>query len=190
MIKTYLVAALAAVSLLLLGAVASEADDELTAARKSEQRDLVAHSNAWGWDKYGGWSFGPEQKATGAYRVEKVNGKWWLVAPNGRLVWSHGLVGVAYPDEVVLCGKYGSRASFAEASHLRVRSWGFNAIGAGSDSGICSLGKTAYAAKNASNGEEMNFGNMEDIAWIDGCDGEKPLFPWTPAGKPLRKAPG
>ena len=41
MIKTYLVAALAAVSLLLLGAVASEADDELTAARKSEQRDLV-----------------------------------------------------------------------------------------------------------------------------------------------------
>jgi hypothetical protein len=33
-------------------------------------------------------------KASGFFRTEKVDGKWWLVDPSGRLFWSHGIVRV------------------------------------------------------------------------------------------------
>ncbi|MCK4999451.1 MAG: beta-galactosidase, partial [Anaerohalosphaera sp.] len=42
-------------------------------------------------NKYGGWKTGPKLKATGFFRVEKLNNKWWLVDPEGRLFWSHGI---------------------------------------------------------------------------------------------------
>jgi len=42
-------------------------------------------------DKFGGWAGGPQLKATGFFRTEKVNGKWWLVDPEGRLFFSHGV---------------------------------------------------------------------------------------------------
>lgn len=46
----------------------------------------AADRNAWG-----GWTAGPQLKATGHFRVEKVDGKWWLVDPDGRLFFSHGV---------------------------------------------------------------------------------------------------
>ena len=42
-------------------------------------------------DRFGGWAGGPQLKATGFFRTEKVNGKWWLVDPDGRLFFSHGV---------------------------------------------------------------------------------------------------
>ncbi len=42
-------------------------------------------------DRFGGWAGGPQLKATGFFRTEKVNGKWWLVDPEGRLFFSHGV---------------------------------------------------------------------------------------------------
>lgn len=42
-------------------------------------------------DEFGGWKGGPQLKATGFFRTEKVNGKWWLVDPAGRLFFSHGV---------------------------------------------------------------------------------------------------
>ncbi|MFQ6115457.1 MAG: hypothetical protein ACE5NG_15470 [bacterium] len=33
----------------------------------------------------------PRVKATGFYRVEQINGVWWLVDPEGRLTWSIGV---------------------------------------------------------------------------------------------------
>ena len=43
------------------------------------------------WDRFGGWKDGPRLKATGNFRTEKVDGKWWLVTPEGRLFFSVGL---------------------------------------------------------------------------------------------------
>jgi hypothetical protein len=43
------------------------------------------------WDRFGGWKDGPALKATGHFRTEKVNGKWWLVTPEGHLFFSVGL---------------------------------------------------------------------------------------------------
>lgn len=76
------------------GKVKSDAD--LVRARESEAAWLDANANAFSdRDMWGGWAKGPQLKATGAFRTEKVGGKWWLVDPDGRLFWSHGITCVA-----------------------------------------------------------------------------------------------
>ena len=58
---------------------------------EKENQDLTLHPGSSDWNEYGGWANGPQMKATGHFRIEKYNGKWWFVDPNGRLFWSHGL---------------------------------------------------------------------------------------------------
>ena len=59
------------------------ADADLVAAREAEAAWLA--DNAAGpipdIDQYGGWAGGPQLEATGYFRTEKVDGKWWLVDP-------------------------------------------------------------------------------------------------------------
>ena len=43
------------------------------------------------WDRFGGWRDGPALEATGAFRVERLDGRWRLVDPDGRLFFSYGL---------------------------------------------------------------------------------------------------
>ena len=76
-------------------------DADLAAARDAEAAWLT--QNAAGpipdADRYGGWAGGPQLEATGFFRTEKVNGKWWLVDPEGRLFFSHGVNAVATSAE-------------------------------------------------------------------------------------------
>ena len=65
--------------------------DDLAAKRAQEAKDLAAQPGPEGWDKYGGWAAGPQLKATGFFRTEKIEGKWWLVDPDGRLFFSQGI---------------------------------------------------------------------------------------------------
>lgn len=44
--------------------------------------------------RFGGWLNGPELKATGYFYTTQLEGKWWLVDPDGHLFWSHGVTGV------------------------------------------------------------------------------------------------
>jgi len=69
-------------------------DEELKAAARSEEADLAAHPGPKGWSRYGGWAGGPRREATGHFRVEKIDGVWWMVDPEGYLYWSHGPVRV------------------------------------------------------------------------------------------------
>jgi len=64
---------------------------EMIAQGKAEDKDIAAHPGPTGRNKYGGWSAGPKLDATGFFRVQKYEGKWWLVDPDGRLFWSHGI---------------------------------------------------------------------------------------------------
>ncbi len=68
-------------------------EKDLEKSRRAEEAWLAAHreSPIPGADKWGGWAEGPQLKATGFFRTEKVNGKWWLVDPDGRLFFSHGV---------------------------------------------------------------------------------------------------
>ena len=71
---------------------------ELHERRATEARELAADAGPTGWDRYGGWGNGPQQAATGFFRTEKVQGKWWLVDPDGHLFWSHGVDCVGMVD--------------------------------------------------------------------------------------------
>lgn len=75
-------------------------DDELAAAHRAESSWLSEHSKSPtpDIDEYGGWAAGPQLKATGFFRAEKVDGKWWFVDPNGRLFFSFGVASILYPN--------------------------------------------------------------------------------------------
>ena len=74
-------------------------DEELAAQGKKEFAMLAAHpqSPVRDADKYGGWRGGPQLEATGRFRTEKLDGKWWLVDPEGRLFFALG-VNAVRPD--------------------------------------------------------------------------------------------
>lgn len=75
---------------------------ELTARREREAAELPAaaeqFTRAAGWNRFGGWADGPQLEASGFFRVQKHAGKWWLVDPEGRLFWSHGITCVRMLD--------------------------------------------------------------------------------------------
>ena len=94
------------------GKVKSDAD--LRTAREREDRDLAAHPGPGDRDRWGGWAKGPQLKATGRFRVEKADGKWWFVDPDGRLWWSHGPVRVSSSCSLTMLddGRGGSRRGY------------------------------------------------------------------------------
>ena len=67
-------------------------------------------------DRFGGWADGPKLNATGAFRTEKLDSKWWLVDPDGRLFFSLGVQAVNRRPEqegnaayyALVTNKYGS----------------------------------------------------------------------------------
>ncbi len=64
---------------------------ELVAIREAEAKELAAKPGPEQWNRFGGWASGPQLKVTGNFRVQKYRGRWWLVDPEGRLFWSHGI---------------------------------------------------------------------------------------------------
>ncbi|MBE6412382.1 MAG: beta-agarase [Opitutales bacterium] len=72
-----------------------KSDEDIKAMVAKEEKDLLANPQSpEQWSKYGGWKGGPKFEATGHFRVQKHNGKWWLIDPEGYLFWSHGVVRV------------------------------------------------------------------------------------------------
>ncbi len=61
--------------------------EELKARWDEESKNL--HSEGFNVSKYGGY-LDTKVKATGFFRVEKVDGRWWLVDPEGHLFFSAG----------------------------------------------------------------------------------------------------
>lgn len=61
------------------------ADDELVAEHRRELAELDGTPDIAAWNEYGGWANGPALEATGAFRVQKYDGKWFFVDPSGRL---------------------------------------------------------------------------------------------------------
>ncbi|MBN2312032.1 MAG: beta-galactosidase [Candidatus Hydrogenedentes bacterium] len=67
-------------------------EEELTARREAEAAALEqAAAASMGLDAYGGWADGPQLEATGWFRTEQIDGKWWLVTPDGHLFFSTGM---------------------------------------------------------------------------------------------------
>src|SRR5690606_39641730 len=66
-------------------------DADLVKAREQEAAALAKVKRPAEWNRFGGWAKGPQLEATGHFRTAKYQGKWWLVDPDGRLFFSHGL---------------------------------------------------------------------------------------------------
>jgi len=58
-----------------------------------DREDKSLHSGEFGYCKYGGFA-STKAKATGFFRVEQIDGKWWFVDPDGHLFLSMGVNGM------------------------------------------------------------------------------------------------
>lgn len=87
------------------------------------------------------------QAQEGYYRVQQQKGIWWLIAPDGSPWISVGVDAVTWrgdaihgtgpaPYEQAVDKRYGDRSSWATATLNRLHSWGFNTLGAWSDSAL------------------------------------------------------
>jgi hypothetical protein len=68
--------------------------------------------------RYGGFA-GPRRKATGFFRVEKIDGRWWFIDPEGARFWSTGVNGAGLaPPRTRIVGRDKSFASIPTAAQL------------------------------------------------------------------------
>lgn len=65
--------------------------DELKAIWSEEENNI--EPGDFNYSKYGGY-LGAKTKATGFFRTEKIDGKWWFVDPEGYLFYSTGSTGI------------------------------------------------------------------------------------------------
>ncbi|MBK5510699.1 beta-agarase [Pseudomonas sp. TH15] len=75
-------------------------DEQLKSAAAKEHQQLktwLAEREKSSLDQYGGWNKGPAFKASGFFRTEKRDGRWYLVTPEGHPFYSLGVNTVA-PD--------------------------------------------------------------------------------------------
>ena len=81
--------------------------DELKARAQAAEAELLAHpeSPIPGVDRFGGWGDGPQLKATGMFRTEKWNGRWWLVDPDGHIFFSLGCNYVRLQGRTAVTGR-------------------------------------------------------------------------------------
>ncbi len=151
----------------------THADADFKTILKTEDADLAGHQNPQKLDQYGGWADGPQLKATGHFRVEKFDGKWWFVDPEGRLFWSDGLDCVGFNQSSTrISGREffyeGSASTNFLARNLetkfgadwrditgdrllqRLQSWGLNTLGGGADRGIAQKHKVPYTLQLSS----------------------------------------
>jgi hypothetical protein len=74
----------------------AKTEEELQSAWDAEDKSLA--SGRFGLSEYGGFA-GNKAKATGFFRVEKINDAWWFVDPAGHLFYSVGTTGIGPRSE-------------------------------------------------------------------------------------------
>ena len=85
------------------GKVHSESD--LVQRHEIETADIKTHPAPSDHDRFGGWRDGPKQSATGFFRAVRLDGKWWLVDPDGALFFSLGVDCVVPEGATILSGR-------------------------------------------------------------------------------------
>jgi len=94
-----------------------------------------AASDAWGGDT------AVQTTASGRFRLERLDGVWWLITPDGHGFFSAGVAGVrpegdyapalgTYPYWDHVTARYGSDAAWATATLARLRDLHVNTLGA------------------------------------------------------------
>jgi agarase len=117
-------------------------------------------------------------RASGYFRVEQMEGVWWFVDPDGGLFLSKGIDAVnfdhdciqntdRFPYREVCQQKYGSREAWRAAAAERLRTWGFNSLGAWSDYKVASAGSAPLAVTGIVD-IAASFCSQQQAAWPSG----------------------
>lgn len=139
------------------------------------------------FDPYGG-STAATLEGTGWFRTEEVDGRWWLVTPDGHPFWSAGVNGVRpdgttdrdgntpYADAVE--ATYGSERAWADAQLERFRQWGVTTLGGwGEEAQPLFVGRVPYThvldlARDVDEQGRYSWADLWDEAWADGARAE------------------
>lgn len=78
--------------------------DQLQQVAETELAELEKSGPFADRSKYGGYKYGPKLKATGFFRTQKIDGKWWLVDPDGYVFFSHGPANVRMSNMTTFTG--------------------------------------------------------------------------------------
>ena len=96
------------------------------------------------YDAYGGWRKLNGEK-TGFFHTQRIEGRWWLVTPDGNAFFSKGVDNVSYGPEADSSPKApDDLAAWAAMAAGQLRLWNFNTAGAWAASQIYTAG-IAYA---------------------------------------------
>lgn len=82
-------------------------ENALAKRARQELKKLASLPHLPGRDSFGGWAQGPQIEATGWFRTECVDGKWWLVTPDGHLFFSNGVDCVGTHEQTFVTGRDG-----------------------------------------------------------------------------------
>jgi arylsulfatase A-like enzyme len=126
------------------------------------------------FNRFGGWANGPQLSTTGHFRTEKVDDRWWLVDPDGKLFFSTGVTGVGADSATPLtkarrdanffawipkdsdrrinfpaqnfARRFGKdwRPKAIDLAHRQLASFGLNTMGAWSDAEFAKAKRTPY----------------------------------------------
>ena len=89
----------------------------------AEEQKSLAGGDEFGYCPYGGYK-NTQARATGFFRVERIDGRWWFVDPDGHLFLSTGAdcIGPAR-------SRTGDQAGGAALIYQRMDAWGMNTVG-------------------------------------------------------------
>jgi len=155
----------------------------------SVDEGVLAHSEPMPYCKYGGY-LNTKARATGFFRVEKIDGKWWFVDPDGHLFLSVGVdsigAGASTPvrGRESLFAKVPPSGSFYSANLAlrfgadwakpwtdltlkRLTAWGFNTIGNWSDARLGQAGRVPYVVTTRGWGIESGPMGVVDVFAAD-----------------------
>ncbi len=85
-------------------ALTVSSDQELKGLAEQELQELAASTGMADRSRFGGYTAGPKLEATGFFRTAKVDGKWWMVDPDGHLFFSHGPANVRMANMTTITG--------------------------------------------------------------------------------------
>lgn len=123
-------------------------------------------------------------EATGFFRVAHIGGVWWFIDPDGGRFLSKGVVSVQFdhdnikgterrPHREACLRKYPSHEAWRTTVADRLRGWGFNTLGAWSESEVAKAGSAPLAS--AAGVVYLATAYGEDRGWPQ-CDVFDPAF--------------
>lgn len=79
-------------------------EKQLKAAADAELASLANAKQPEDRSRFGGWSKGPKLEGTGYFRTTKVDGRWWMVDPEGYLFFSSAIANVRMANLETITG--------------------------------------------------------------------------------------